>query len=684
MNKKFVLISLLSTLAVGASSMLFHKNVSNVDASDDTRIIYLDCTGIAFFTGDIRASFFYVEDDDTKGYASDLEMKKAPEDGKIYRITLPNDFPYNEAYFCAYESGTSVLWAETNIVNMPSNKNTYVLDKDKEIPGNPYLESGDWVSRDYDVPTEGDGYYLVNSRNDFKFKDAPKFLDGSHDDKLEYLNYEVNQSEEITYRSYFNDEEQLFDERYVIEESGAINVFVDEEDHLIIDKYVVPPSEEGFYISGTFSGVDKWAYADSLKMSNIDGEYLAVYLGLECNVDDQIRVRSYSYESHPWDKWANVGADQDVSTFGHINGDNFEFTVGGTYDVYVKMEDTTLAFYIFDNGGACSVELTCLYYDGVTKVDSKDIAAQLAYPGVEYSPNYPFDSYKYYVGAYYDEECTQKYDPVVINENTHLYLKYINNGYYMVNGKMTLDSVINSGVKMNTSDLTSEYIADIVTYVEANSRKEFGFFTGSGQPLPAAAIAIGHEAVREDYYYYTFLVSGTYRIIINDNNHTIFIDYDGESFIRSHGNEIEIDKDNKVVTPLATLKEKFIAQKEIFLKVEDPTKFNEIGFKYIDNPTNLFEEFLNKYYLAIYRYGSDELENYIFPNHERVEPHPYPDPVPPEPEPEPEPSDPSGPVTPDNPEQPKDYTLIITLSILGGAVLIGSLSSIFIFVKRRK
>ena len=45
-----------------------------------------------------------------------------------------------------------------------------------------YYAKGDWGYYDGDVPEEGDGYYLVGTKTDWKFKGATKLGNGTKGD----------------------------------------------------------------------------------------------------------------------------------------------------------------------------------------------------------------------------------------------------------------------------------------------------------------------------------------------------------------------------------------------------------------------------------------------------------------------------------------------------------------------
>ena len=635
-----IMLTSLSTLFLGLGAFLgfSHQEAEPTQALGSDRVIYLNAEDGLSFYENVRASFT----DGNGGSLSGVTMKKVPGTTRIYRYTIPSDFNYQTVYFyCLDEPGYEIIDAETpNNLTIPTNKNNvYIIDNKKsemDIHAMIYYAKGDWGYYDGDVPEEGDGYYLVGTKTDWKFKGATKLGNGTKGDKAEILNYQAEANEEFYIRSYFEDEEVIYGEKYVVGDTPkSLNIFVDQEDKQVVDEYVLPPEFEGYYLSGTFSNVDKWAYYDSIKMNAASGKYVAEYRGLEVRQNDQIRVRHFSYDAHPWENWGVISGNQDLTTFGHMEGDNFVFSTSGTYDVFALLENDCLAYLIKEHVDAFTVELTCCYYDGATKVDIEDIPSQTAYADEEFNPVAPDYEYKGFVGVYKDEECKFEYTPKILDTNTHLYLKFLNDNYYCFTGKLVSgvyykDYVLANGVKMNNQNLEDDsYQAEIYLQAKANEEYMFGLVdkdldyvlaptTGAG-----AQYIFGHVEYSYKTFNYIFHSTGTYHVVITKENHLVFKDAYGEPFINGASSSIEVSEKNRMISSLNQLKKVWSSHKDYFGYVEDRSEFNKIGFKFTENPKTIYEEFINKYYLAINRYGSDELENYIFPDTAKVEPHQY-------------------------------------------------------------
>ena len=638
-NKRFgLLFTGLAALAISFGTLvgINSSKASQAEALPSNNIVYLNTEDTPMFFG-----YIYINVSDNDGHSMEnIPMHKCYGKTGIYRCSLPNDYSYTNIRFFAkssaeeYENTCETPW---NLKIPTDSKNVFILDHDKSefdpIDHYTYCADGEWGKYTDDLPGEGDGYYLVSSTKDWKFSQAIKLGDGTHGDKKEILNYSAKAGESFQIRSLFSDEEKTYGDNYEVGSSDrTVNIFLTQNDEFVVDDYVLPPEFVGFYISGTFSGTSKWTYFDSIQMSEATGEYIAKYRGLEVRQGDQIRIRSFSYDRHPWEIWGFVSANQDVSTFGKVTNDNFEFTTSGTYDVFVKEEDGKLAFYVFVHADEFTVDITCVFFDGKTKAGMEFAPAQQAYINQEFTPEVPDKGRRYYVGAYYDEECTFKYKPTIIESNCRLYLKYVTENYYAFTGKLVqgafnIQYIFDTGIKMNNENLPDGWVAEI--YLEVQKAKEeymFGLFYHGGSITPVAGTDEGHPFVgySTKTYNYVFNVPGTYHVVIANYNRLYIYDPDGGLLCNNINSTIKLNEKEQVTTSLKDLKNNWSKQKEAFNRMEDKTVLTNIGFKYTENPKNIYEEAMNKYYLAIDLYGSEQLENYIFPEHDPVEPHPYP------------------------------------------------------------
>lgn len=678
MKKKisFLLTGLFTTtlgvgLLLGGNSNQ-KREVNEVEALPDNNVVYLNADYCSSHIYALVLAYF----SDGNGHSTIEHMKKVPDTTAIYRVTVPSDYSYTNVTFTSaisdqYESD---LRMETEYLTIPTNNNNcYVIDDYDWDSVTQYIceARGSWSFYDDDIPDQGEGYYLISSKTDWKFDEAPKLGEGTHGDKAELINYSAKQGEQFYVKSYFDDEvTQIGDVYDVGNVDKAVNVFVSQEDALIVDDYVTPPEVEGFYINGTFSGVEKWSYDHTLKMNDVSGSYLAEYRGLDCALGDQIRVRNFSYSRHPYEMWGYVSDSQDVETFGHMTGDNFEFTASGNYDVFVKEEGDRYTFTIYTHSESYTVELTACYFDGKTKVEMELVPSQVAYASSVFEPDVPSVGDKYYVGAFLDEACEYPYTPKVIETNCHLYLKYVNEAYYAFTGDLKSgvydkEYVIKTGIKMTGVSLPDDkWGAEILLSVKANEKYQFGLFSANGSIWPNAGSDRLPPSVEYDYYgsfNYIFHQKGTFYVLINGNNRLEVYDADGEAFARSASPTIKLDDNNHVVTELDTLKSNWNKQKDEYNGIKDKSKLTSVGFKYTEEPTSIYEEFINKYYLAIYLYGSEELENYIFPSMDPVSPHPYPVPTTPQ----------------------KDYSAVIIAVSVSAAVIVLSGVAYFVIKKRK-
>ena len=631
---KNIFISSISILSMGLGVLLGVNNNRSVSTKAEDKsssnVIYLDASYTYRFSGYVAVTLY----DDSN--STILDMKKIPDNNNWYRVTIPSDVTYKYARFFAQEDKEhDLLKAYTPIdVEVPKGKNIYVIDSLEYDTQYVAMCRGYWDKYDGDTPTSGDGYYLVGSKTNWKFKNAPKLVSGTHGDKVELINYSASAKEEFYIRSYIEDEDTTYGEKYVVGDSDvSINIFLDNEDNFVVDPYVLPPEREGYYINGVFSNVEVSGYDFKYRMSDVTSSHIAELRNLECKLGDKLTVKSFYFDRHPYEIYANISTDQDVSSYGHIEDNYFIFDASGYYDVFVNSDDENIEFIILPHVEAYTVDLTVCYYDGITKTDISFIASQTAYAGEEFYPEVPSIDNYVFAAVYKDSDCLYKYESSVLEANCDLYLRYVSVNYYAftgpnVHGSYDPQYIYDTGIKMNTSNLPEEYTADIYLEVtEKNSYYQFGWLTPQGSIFVNSGGDYLCDYVVYDYegktYNFIFKEKGTYHICWKSaNNHVNIFDAGGEPFVNKYISSIEIDENNHVVTPLETLKSNWSKQKDLFNSIENKQGFYNVGFKYTDEPSNIYEKFINKFYLAVYRYGSLELENYIFPNIE-VDPHPY-------------------------------------------------------------
>ena len=287
----------------------------------------------------------------------------------------------------------------------------------------------------FDEPAE-DGYYVVGTKTNWKFKGATKMSAGENGNKAQLIRYQAAANEKFKVRSYISGVDTWYgaSDYDVGAVAKELNIYVNGSDELYVEDYVEPdiPAEEGYYICGIDN---KWRYEDALKMTNTSADgNVAYYMGLTAAVDDEIRIRSYYDSQDPKDRWANLG--NGVEEYGepaaNPNENNFKFTKAGTYDIYAKYEEEVFKYYVAEHVDSYTITMTGVLFDGKTKDTTTNLADQVAYATANFEPELPVMNGYVARAAYEDENCTTAYVPKKFAADGHLYVKYTRIGAYMV------------------------------------------------------------------------------------------------------------------------------------------------------------------------------------------------------------------------------------------------------------
>jgi hypothetical protein len=75
-----------------------------------------------------------------------------------------------------------------------------------------------------------------------------------------------------------------------------------------------------------------------------------------------------------------------------------------------------------------------------------------------------------------------------------------------------------------------------------------------------------------------------------------------------------------VNTNIEDLQTEWANQIEAYSNVEYKQEIVKLGFNYFEDPQNIYEEMMNKYYYIINKYGSDKFANFIFPDMDPILP----------------------------------------------------------------
>ena len=287
---------------------------------------------------------------------------------------------------------------------------------------------------DPDVPTQGNGYYLVGTKTNWKYKDAIKLDEDADENDAKLLHYDSDLGEEFKVRKYEEGKEDVWygtgaewNQNYVVEVNAYLDIFINSEHHLWVNAVPDEPAEEGYYMVGSKT---KFRYEGATAMvHNVDGANVAYLFGYEAEVNEKIKVREFY---NAIDKWA-VNTNGSESAFGHEDEDhNFVFDVAGEYDIYAYYEGDDFKFSVAEAADHVEIRLIAAKFAGKQSQGSVTIAQLERVQGQKFSVGVREVEGYVQLGAYTDPEFQHPFEEeTVINENTYIYIKYMEKAFYL-------------------------------------------------------------------------------------------------------------------------------------------------------------------------------------------------------------------------------------------------------------
>lgn len=424
----------------------------------------------------------------------------------------------------------------------------------------------------------------------------------------------------------------------VVTNAGTYNVYYNVTSgwYSIEDVNYTPdiPAEEGYYICGEFSSVPSWKYDGATKMTatSQDGN-VAYHMNFSLAAGDQLRVRSYFDAQDPKDRWATVGNEIDTTDPDRLfdkEGDNLKARVAGYYDVYAKYEQKAgdeseqFYFYVSPHVNTYEIEMTAVKFIGAAKEGTAAQESQVAYAGQVFNPVQPAMAGYALRGYYTDEACTTAYVAHEFEAAGHLYAKYTKAGFYVTYG--TSEYSIDGATPMTTAGIAETNKAEAALTVTAkNSTYSFVYYGEDG-------VMSGHSGLGDTYAYaeneeshIKFTELGTYAVYWSEGDNKIYLN-DGSTayattFLTNTGAVCQ--GDHKAEGYISSLKAVWAQEKLAFENLSDGAKaeIRAVGFNGGDEKGSAVEQLVARYHHIVWKYGSEEFEDFIFNSEQPIPPH---------------------------------------------------------------
>ena len=484
-----------------------------------------------------------------------------------------------------------------------------------------------WES-ELEVPVDGDGYYIVGTQTDWKFEGATKLDAGQDGNLAQKIKFAVLEGDELKVRKYQAGYQDVwygvgegYSANYVADADKEINIYINGENHLYIEDYQEIPAEEGYYICG----LNGWDYEGATKMvapSTVPGN-VAHYMGLEAEVDDEIRVRSYYDDRTPKDQWAACGNGEE--TYGEVSGNNFKFTKAGIYDIYAYYEEDTFKFFVAEHVDSYTVEMTGVNFNGKAAAGTISLADQTAYSSANFEPEVPIQNGYVARGVYEDEACTTAYTPKIFDAAGHLYVKYTKIGVYMVgddtfsgadlgwtvDGATILPAAINdieNNLYEGTITITGASVQNPVEVRPANYTSE-----GTLDYSMEYSLGVAYDFAKKVGNNIQFTENGTFAVYFNKSNQ-IYLNKGADAFYTKFLTEVGGICDPEGDTNLTNLASVWAAQEDAFnsLSKTERDAIKAVGFDGGDESGDDLHKVIAKYHYILTKYGTAVLNDFIF------------------------------------------------------------------------
>lgn len=502
-----------------------------------------------------------------------------PVDGKF---VYTRDFAQNDEFKVVVNNGD---WVSANWEGVSNSTDGGIIDGGdpdhnfKVATANKYTVKiatniGDYGNKGYgvsvekyvepDVPTEGDGYYLVGSKTDFKFKNAPEMATAgiAEENVAELMNYFASKDEKIKVRGYFRNDAVPNKWSFY---GGDATEFGEED-------------VEGNFVFSKDQAVD--IFAKWVKVSEDPEEWQLQFFVTEHAERYDISIYDVLFEGK---RLASTAVEPHVLRA--TQGVNFEYELPAMNGYYARGLYTD---------AACTVEYTPTKFNADATLYAKYtrlgeyMTGDATYSGSE--------------ALAWNVDGASYLSSVVLDPNNRL------------EGSVTIPASASKESPVKVKAL--RYIGDEVYYekeVEKHTQWQ-GVTYDLGDTYSFVSLDKDSNLV--------FTKGGTYAVYINNEN-KVYLNEGAAAFYTKFLSDTGgvCRTDNK--TDLVRLGEVWDDLKVVYnsLSASEKETIEAVGFNGGDEKGDDLHKMMARYAYIVTKYGSDAFENFIFPL-VHVDPHP--------------------------------------------------------------
>lgn len=628
-KRKTILSIIFSALTLGLITTGFTNNNDKVVEAKaeevETRYVYLDCTKFPdYFGRNTRIAF---------SGNIDIPMLNTVK-ADVYKYPVPIDTQIVFFYTVWGDEYTKAELSDSVVpLEIPNDKNKRTYQVTSYNVGSgvdvDYFK-GKWIDN-YDMPDE-EGYYIVNSSNDYEYEGAIKMDEGVSGDKAQSIQYHGTKDQYIKVRSYIDHTDTTYPSSgkgYKFSSDKDVNVYISESNEFLVEDYVNKPEEDGYYVFSTYGSEVVSEYIDAYKTTTFIDEknnYVALYENIHLELNDSIYVKRYSSSSHP--RQVIISPESSLSSDFEKYGDGVRLKQNWVdyFDVYIIDDGENIVFRPDRHSTKVFNPMTAVFctYTGEV-VRTQDLPEQLSYSNIRFYPDLiEMEGAKLTGEVYLDVNCTDKFNNWFISEPTHLYVKYLLPGYYFCHnwGKYQLmdttnieeDSLAEITIQPSNQEYMDKFI--FISYDADSNIQEYEL--GSSNYAVNDYGYDGNKRQRDAIEFNAWTLGNYFRVSIKTDG-KLHIKEAGSFFCNDFINDISnICDDTGLNTNIEALQGEWLEQKAAYQEVEYKQEIVKLGFNYFESPKTIFEEMMNKYYYIINKYGSDIFANFIFPDMDPV------------------------------------------------------------------
>jgi hypothetical protein len=362
---------------------------------------------------------------------------------------------------------------------------------------------------------------------------------------------------------------------------------------------------DGYYLVGT---KNNYKFRDATLIPEIvkdtDFNVAVLLTGYTAEVDEKVTIRQAKSNVTTWIHSGDPYKDEEgQKAYGYREGDDFKFTVAGSYDIFVH-ED---AFFVAPHANRHYVSISNVLLEGSFRRDTVARPATIATEGTPFNPGV-YDVEGYHQEEYFtDEDCIHKYTPTEITtDDVQLYCKYMKVGYYVISGEG--EWAIENAILMDSPDNPNNKAEASIRVFNVGDTYSFVYY--DGQKHGHAGLGANYEFVVNEEDHIKFTKVGNYVVYWSNVDNKLYVNAGLEAFYTSFLNSVggACHSDGIYAEgELQAVRDAWELQKAAYnaLTTEEQNTIKVIGFDTKSESQDQSVRMVKMYSYIVKKYGTD-------------------------------------------------------------------------------